>query len=125
MRNGPYILVVAPPEYPGKKYRGRYVYEHHLVWWKHTGEVVTGKFLVHHKDEDRHHNAFSNLQKKTRSQHSHDHAGPTPMVSFKCGWCKTSCELRACTYRDHLKHSKSGKLFCSTKCGAMYQFHAS
>lgn len=124
MRNGPYILVVAPPEYPGKKYRGRYVYEHHLVWWQNTGELVTGDFLVHHKDEDRHHNDFSNLEKKTRAKHSHDHAKPAVMVFFKCGWCGVGCELIRYAYRDHLKRSKSGKLFCSKSCGAKYQYNA-
>lgn len=37
MRCGPYILIIPPPEYPGKKYRGRYAYEHHVVWWENTG----------------------------------------------------------------------------------------
>jgi hypothetical protein len=31
VRNGKYTLVVAPAEYPGMRYRGRYVYEHHLL----------------------------------------------------------------------------------------------
>jgi hypothetical protein len=125
MRNGPYILVVAPPEYPGKRYRGRYVYEHHLVWWQNTGELVTGKFLVHHKSTDKHNNAFSNLEKKTRSQHSHDHARPMAMVSFACPWCKKRRTMGRYVYRQRKNSNKSGKVFCSRSCGTQYQFNAS
>lgn len=31
MKNGDYILVIAPDWYRGKRYRGKYCYEHHLV----------------------------------------------------------------------------------------------
>lgn len=61
MRNGPYEMVVAPAGYPGKKYRGRYVYEHQLVWWKKTGKLVPLGFVLHHKNEHKRHNVFSNL----------------------------------------------------------------
>jgi len=40
MKNGPYEMVIAPEEYPGRRYRNRYVYEHQLVWWKNTGKLV-------------------------------------------------------------------------------------
>ena len=31
MKSGNYILIKAPDNYPGKKYRGKYCYEHHYV----------------------------------------------------------------------------------------------
>lgn len=34
VKNGPYELVIAPEEYPGKKYRGRYAYEHRVNYWR-------------------------------------------------------------------------------------------
>ena len=33
MINGDYILVVAPDDYPGVRYREKYCYEHYLVYW--------------------------------------------------------------------------------------------
>ena len=39
MKNGDYILVKAPTNYPGKKYRNKYCYEHHLVYWQHYGII--------------------------------------------------------------------------------------
>ena len=35
MKNGKYILVKAPANYLGKKYRNKYVYEHILNYWTH------------------------------------------------------------------------------------------
>ena len=58
MINGDYILVVAPPDYPGVKYRGRYCYEHRLVWWKEHNflpkddEIKTCSGAVYKKDPD-------------------------------------------------------------------------
>jgi hypothetical protein len=74
MKNGEYIMVVAPEYYPGKRYRQRYVYEHVLVWWLNTGEVINTKtHLVHHINENKHDNIFSNLELLTRSEHSKHH----------------------------------------------------
>ena len=73
MKNGPYELVIAPPDYTGVKYRGRYVYEHHLVWWKNTGQLVPPGHLLHHKDDDKRRNVFENLELKPRGTHSTEH----------------------------------------------------
>ena len=51
MRNGKYVLVIAPKEYPGCKYRNKYIYKHVLVWWQHTGELpILNKIIIHHND---------------------------------------------------------------------------
>lgn len=73
MKNGPYELVIAPADYPGMKYRGRYIYEHILVWWQNTGEILSDDEVVHHKDENKRNNVFDNLEKKTRSKHAAEH----------------------------------------------------
>lgn len=73
MKNGPYELVVAPPGFPGKRYRGRYAYEHTVVWWQHTGEVPGPDETIHHKNENKRDNRFDNLERKTRSRHTRDH----------------------------------------------------
>lgn len=74
MRNGPYILVVAPEDYPGKKYRGRYVYKHILVFWKNTGRLPLPDHVIHHKNDDKHDNKFDNLEEKHKGVHSGDHS---------------------------------------------------
>lgn len=73
MKNGPYILVVAPDDYPGMKYRGRYVYEHHLVWWRHTGQLVPKGSVLHHKDDQKTRNVIDNLELKSNGAHTAEH----------------------------------------------------
>ena len=89
MRNGDYILVKAPEEFPGKKYRGRYCYEHHLVYWQHYGVVPNSQEIIHHIDENKYNNDISNLELKTRSQHSieHNSVRKRTMVRLKCPGC--------------------------------------
>ena len=74
MKNGPYELVVAPDGYPGKRYRGRYVYEHVLVWWANTGELPSPGKVVHHKNGKQRDNRFRNLELKTRAIHTREHS---------------------------------------------------
>ena len=74
MRNGPYIMVKAPKGYPGKRYRGRYAYEHHVVYWKKHGVVPKKGQLVHHKDENTRNNRPDNLKLMTTTKHKQLHA---------------------------------------------------
>lgn len=78
MRNGPYILLKAPIDYPGKKYRGKYVYEHHLVWWKCKGELIDAEDVVHHINGNKHDNRIENLEKISRSDHTSTMQGLRP-----------------------------------------------
>lgn len=98
MRNGPYILVVAPDDFPGMKYRGRYAYEHTVVWWKNTGTVPGPGLVLHHKNENKHDNRFENLEIQTRGAHTTEHCLLPPVV-LKCAFCsdpikKTGAEVR-------------------------------
>lgn len=116
MRNGPYILVVAPANYPGKKYRDRYVYEHQLVWWQMTGEVVRDGYVIHHKDENKHNNEFSNLEHILRVAHHKIHAMLPAIAKHVCGWCGNEFEKRARVMKQRLRKSMSGKVFCCKSC---------
>lgn len=73
MRNGPYELVIAPSDYPGMRYRGRYCYEHTLVYWRTHGVLPGPGDVIHHKDTDRRNNVPDNLEMKTRSEHTSEH----------------------------------------------------
>lgn len=116
VRNGPYEFVVAPDDYPGKRYRNKYVYEHQLVWWRHTGTLVPQGHLIHHKNERKRDNRFSNLQLKSRSSHASHHAvlqpRKGPPVQVKCGWCGEGFVLTARNHAFRVKQSRSGHLFC-------------
>lgn len=112
MRNGPYILVVAPAGYPGKRYRGRYAYEHQVVWWQNTGRCVRAGFLVHHKNDDKHDNRFVNLEEKTPSKHSKEHALPITYVALKCAYCNAEFSRPAQHVRYKIRRGDKN-FYCS------------
>lgn len=124
MRNGPYELVIAPDDYPGKRYRGRYCYKHHLVWWRRTGEVPGPGELVHHKNGKKRDNRFRNLEKKTRAAHSAEHSADRgEKISVVCGraTCSKVFVLVGSKYRKRKAQSRSGLLFCSLSCSVTQQ----
>lgn len=116
MKNGPYVLVKAPKEYPGKKYRGRYVYEHHLVWWDNTKEILKDDEILHHINDDKHDNSFCNLEKMTRSQHTKLHAKPKTMMTAICSWCGNEFEGVRYKLLGRIKRNPNGKVFCGRSC---------
>jgi hypothetical protein len=123
VKNGDYILVVAPPDYPGKKYRSRYAYEHRVVFWQTHGYLPPKGHVVHHKNEDKHDNEVGNLEHKTVAQHNADHNTLNP-IKVKCGWCKRTFWVKPNRYRDRMKQArKSGRLFCCRSHQVKYQMH--
>jgi len=121
MKNGPYTLVKAPDDYPGMRYRGRYVYQHHLVWWMKTGEVVGPGFTIHHKNEKKRDNRFSNLEKLTRGEHTKCHSEPAAQVTLRCCFCDASFDIPE---RNHRSKSKAGqtRFYCSRSCQVKAQW---
>lgn len=113
MKNGDYVLVIAPDEYPGKKYRGRYCYEHHLVWWRNTGQVVNPGYVVHHKDGNKHNNIFSNLELLSLSNHMRLH---NRVVARKIKLC-LNCQQPFVVRRPGAKTR-----FCSRRCIGLYGY---
>lgn len=121
MKNGPYELVIAPPEYPGKRYRDRYVYEHQLVWWQSTGQLVPDDCLVHHKNEQKRDNRIDNLELKNRAAHSSEHAlerQPTRMTTYICGNCTKEVTVTSRLLKQRLRKAKCGLVFCSISCSS-------
>lgn len=120
MKNGDYELVVAPPNFPGKKYRGKYCYKHHLIYWQTYGVVPNKNEIIHHKDEDKHNNDPTNLELKTRKKHSQKHniqRGKT-MVELKCPYCQTIFikEKR----QTYLQKPGVDYTCCSRKCSGQF-----
>ncbi len=73
MKNGDYILVIAPEDYPGKKYRGKYCQEHVLNYWKHYGVLPNENEIIHHKDKNKYNNDWTNLELESRKSHVSHH----------------------------------------------------
>jgi hypothetical protein len=89
MKNGPYELIVAPENFPGMKYRGRYAYEHIVVWWRQTGSVPLPGYHVHHRNGKKRDNRFDNLEMIRNGTHSALHGvkkGKT-FTALVCAWC--------------------------------------
>lgn len=114
MKNGDYILVVAPNGFPGKKYRGRYCYEHICVYWEHTGIMPPKGFVIHHIDGNKHNNSFENLKLLTEKEHHSEHKPKKSMVELKCPGCGGIFvkERR----QTHLVKTKNNYTCCSREC---------
>lgn len=115
MKNGEYLLVKAPPDYRGVKYRGKYSYKHHIVWWENTGEILETNEIIHHKNHNKLDNRFSNLEKMSRSEHSSLHKIQPKLMTCVCLWCKCMFTKTARELKPRLKRNK-GKIFCSRSC---------
>ena len=89
MKNGDYILVTAPENYPGKKYRNKYCYEHYLVYWKNHNILPSQEQVIHHKDENKKNNSLENLELIDRVEHIvfHNSNKKTKMVVLCCLGC--------------------------------------
>lgn len=89
MKNGDYILVIAPSNYPGKKYRNRYCLEHHLVYWQHYGIIPNKDEVIHHKDGNKYNNNINNLELLTAEEHKkyHGHQRKKHMIKLLCPTC--------------------------------------
>lgn len=124
MKNGPYELVLAPDDYSGKKYRGKYVYEHHLVYWKHTGKLTTQDFEIHHKNGNHRDNRISNLELLHRKDHQAFHSKARSLAAIrniKCAYCKNRFEIRNSDLNTRRKQNASGRFYCGRNCTLKYQ----
>lgn len=119
MKNGPYELIVAPEDYPGKKYRGRYCYEHVFKWWKKHGVLPPKGYEIHHRDHNHRNNKDNNLELISAKDHRKLHAQISSMkakIEVICGFCKKKFIRRGNDYRSKRKNNKTGLQFCTRVC---------
>ncbi len=115
MRNGEYLLMVAPEDFPGLKYRGRYCYEHTLVYWRNTGIVPGPGECIHHKNEKKHDNRFKNLELKNKGEHVRDHSLERGRIVLELR-CPSCHEVFERDRRQTHLGKRSKRTFCSRQC---------
>lgn len=123
MKNGPYTLCIAPDNYPGKKYRGRYVYEHHLKWWVKTQRLIPKGFVIHHKNGDHRDNRIKNLQLMSEKDHRKIHSElkrKFALTKTKCTMCRKLFEILKGRLKVRLRVNKRG-IFCTKICADNYE----
>ena len=120
MKNGDYILIKAPEWYKGKLYRGRYCYEHHLVWEKENGKPVPEGYVVHHRDGNKTNNNIENLELLKESSHKKLHGllKNKKVAVLRCPNCDKIFE------RDARILPFRNLVFCSRRCIGLYNFGA-
>lgn len=112
--------MVAPPGYPGYKLRNRYARVYHVVWWQHTGQIISKDEVIHHKNGNNRDNRFENLELMIRIEHSKLHATCVPLVAIQCANCGKSHGVARRNY-DYKKRRGQKHWFCSISCGAKYK----
>lgn len=122
MKNGNYILVIAPQDYPGKKYRNKYAYEHHVVYWKAHKIIPTKTKVIHHKNHNKHDNKIENLELITAKKHNSNHSKkPWTYVFLNCFYCGNQFRLRGNHYRTRIKYNNE-KFYCDRSCQVKAQW---
>ena len=129
MKNGEYILVCAPDNFPGKKYRDKYCLEHHLIYFLNYGVVPKEDEIIHHINGNKYDNRIENLQLLTKKEHNkiHRYKNVTNLVKLKCPICnkvfiverrnsllvkrcKSQCCCKDCAYTlDALRRTNNEK----------------
>jgi HNH endonuclease len=115
MKNGPYTLVLAPDGYPGKRYRGKYCYEHILVFWQTHGRMPKPGHIVHHANENPRDNDPENLEEVFGGYHVAMHTAVNKPKRFAKLFC-TQCKGEF--YRELRQLKKGARPFCSRECFA-------
>jgi len=110
MKNGKYILVNPPQNYPGKIYRGKYAYEHHTVFWSAHGVVPDNNQCIHHKNSNSCDNSIDNLMLLSKKDHRILHAKMSNKdIEINCFECKKLFTMRPSQYKSRTKRESLRK----------------
>lgn len=117
MKNGAYCITKVPDDFPGKRYRGVYVYEHIFVWWQNTKIVPPPGYIIHHKNGQKHDNRFENLEMVFKITHlkMHNAHNRAETILLVCDGCNKPFSL----LKHRYKHRRKVGLiysYCSNKC---------
>lgn len=115
MKNGAYNIVKVPPEYPGKKYRGKYAYEHTLVWWQNTQIIPPKRYHIHHRNGIKDDNRFKNLELVHLSTHLSLRKKKKTFIALICEECKKPYLMLKSEHTYRCK-TRTGRFYCSRVC---------
>lgn len=105
-------FAVYRPDCP-RCYANGYALRAHVVWWLNTGFCHPKTHDLHHKDEDKLNDNFSNLEVLSKSEHRKKHQKKT-FKTITCEHCGNPFQYDAARDSDRITK------FCSQKC---YQAH--
>lgn len=110
------VRIFVGNRFPGS-HKSRYALRSRVVWWLHTGEVLTGcEFNIHHNNHDRADDRFSNLSKMPHREHAQQHNPKTvEWVDRLCLHCGGLFKIKKFRLRE-----KTRGQFCGQAC---YQAH--
>lgn len=114
MKNGPYTLIIAPDTYPGKKYRNRYAYEHHIVWWENTKTFPPNGYIIHHKNGETRDNRFDNLELIHLSTHIRIHKREKRFTLLVCKFCQKPFSRESRNVEFRMRRGET-RFFCCHK----------
>lgn len=99
--------------HPNADARGR-VMLHRAVMENHLRRLLAPTEVVHHKDEDPSNNDLSNLELKTRAEHTvHHHLTGLSVVELTCRQCETS-------FLREARNVNGAETFCSRRCSTAF-----
>lgn len=117
-------FVVAPDDYPGVKYDGKYTYEHRAIWWLHYKSMPPDGWHIHHINGNPKDNRIENLEALNAKEHAQDrhHGGKqeAPFVLLICHQCKIKFQYLERRVRAALKTGQT-RFFCTKSCQVSYQ----
>ena len=99
-KNG-YVLIIAPEDWPGRKWDKKFCFEHQYIVWRATGLLPEKGFCIHHKNKNKGDNRLENLQRMTVKEHFALHKHRKWQV---CPVCKKAFNAR------------TGQVCCSRAC---------
>lgn len=106
-------MIVCPVEYPGKKYRDKYAYEHIVEFWKKEKKLPDVGNVIHHINGVRTDNRWENLEEIARSDHSRHHMKDVPITHGTHSGYRRGCrcdECKAFHTQEHRKYRARKKL---------------
>lgn len=103
------------PEHPNSNCQG-YILEHRVIMENKIGRLLDKSEIVHHKNDNKKDNRLNNLRLMTVKEHNQLH-NRVNLIKLICPNCKKIFYHKPGYVRFKSKYNKSGKIFCSRKCG--------
>ena len=123
IKNGAYNFVIAPPGYTGKRYRGKYCYEHHYSYWMVHGVIPKRGEIIHHVDHNQRNNDPHNLVLMTVEEHAREHHAEAvrTFAIITCANCKTEVARNWAAVSYYIAHGRT-HFFCKSRCIGLYNY---